>query len=209
MVRLGAHVDSATVLIATTNRGKIREFGELLGNLPLTLTSLAEFPGAPVVPEDGATYAANATAKAVTIARWSDCVALADDSGLEVDALGGAPGVHSARYAGAEQDSRANVARLLEALAGVPSEKRTARFRCVIVVARPDGVTLTVEGSCEGWILEAPRGTSGFGYDPVFLDLPSGLSFAEMPAGMKNRLSHRARACMALAPRLVDFARVG
>lgn len=193
------------LLIATTNAGKFREFVELLAGVPVILTSLAGRPDAPTVPEDGATYAANAAHKALTIARWSHCPALADDSGLEVDALGGAPGVHSARYAGLAQDSTENIAKLLRDLAGVPEHRRTARFRCVVVVACPDGATLTAEGVCEGRILAAPRGSGGFGYDPVFFCPPLGLTFAEMDAGTKHRLSHRARACTALRTRLVEF----
>jgi XTP/dITP diphosphohydrolase len=196
------------LLIATTNRGKFREFSELLRDLPLRLKSLAEFPNAPAVREDGDTYLANALNKAVSIARWSNCPVLADDSGLEVDALGGAPGVRSARYAGDQQDSRTNVRKLLEALSGIPFPRRGARFRCVIVVACPDGATSTAEGSCEGYIGDTPRGTEGFGYDPVFVDRPSGLTFAEMPAERKNQVSHRARACRELRRTLLDFLRV-
>jgi XTP/dITP diphosphohydrolase len=193
------------LLIATANPGKFRELGELLADLPLRLQSLADFPDAPEVAEEGDTYAANALHKAETIARWSGRVALADDSGLEVDVLGGAPGVRSARYAGMGQDSRANIRKLLDALAGVPLSERTARFRCVIVVARPDGATLTADGSCNGVIIDAPRGRDGFGYDPVFLYPPTGLTLAEMPAAAKNRVSHRARACAELRERLLPF----
>lgn len=194
-----------SLLIATTNAGKFREFGELLTDLPLRLESLADVPDAPEVAEDGDTYAANALHKAQTIARWSGRTALADDSGLEVDALDGAPGVHSARYAGENQDSDANVAKLLRVLAGVPPAQRAARFRCVIVVACPDGATLTAEGACDGRIIDTPRGREGFGYDPVFLYPPAGLTFAEMPAAMKHRVSHRARACVQLRERLMPF----
>jgi XTP/dITP diphosphohydrolase len=196
---------SPTLLIATTNSGKFRELSALLGGLPLRLASLADLPGAPAVAEDGATYAANATQKALSLARWSGCATLADDSGLDVDALRGAPGVHSARYAGSKQDSRANTRKLLQALAAVPLEKRTARFRCVVVVACPHGATLLAEGTCEGRILNAPRGRSGFGYDPVFLYPPLNLTFAEIPAAMKNRVSHRAVACFRLRKRLLRF----
>ena len=194
-----------TLLIATTNAGKFREFAELLGDLPIALKSIAEFADAPEVPEEGATYAANALHKALSLARWSGCSALADDSGLEVDALRGAPGVHSARYAGPAQDSAANVAKLLAALEGVPLAQRTARFRCSLAVARPDAATLIVEATCEGYITEAPRGSAGFGYDPVFLYPPLRQTFAEIPAAVKNRLSHRARACERLRPRLLTF----
>jgi XTP/dITP diphosphohydrolase len=197
------------LLIATTNTGKFREFAELLGGLPIALKSLAEFDGVPEVPEDGPTYTANALHKALTVARWSGCAALADDSGLEVDALHAAPGVHSARYAGPAQGSAANIAKLLAALEGVPLAQRTARFRCVIAVARPSGATLTAEGICEGYITATPRGSGGFGYDPVFLYPPLGQTFAEIPAAAKNRLSHRARACDRLRPELLTFLRGG
>jgi XTP/dITP diphosphohydrolase len=189
------------------NTGKLREFAEVYRALPIALQSLADFPAAPEVPEDEASYTANALHKALTLARWSGRAALADDSGLEVDALGGAPGVYSARYAGPERNSGANIAKLLLALRGVPMAQRTARFRCALAVARPDSVTLTVEGTCEGIILDAPRGRGGFGYDPVFLYLPLGKTFAEIPPAVKNRLSHRAHACRLLGPRLLEFLR--
>ena len=196
---------ASVLLLATTNPGKVHEFAGLLEGVPLTLQSLVDLPGAPSVPEDGTTYLENARTKAVAISRWSGRIALGDDSGLEVDALGGAPGVHSARYAGPAQDSRANLAKLLQALAGVPEADRTARFRCVIVVARPDGETLVAEGRCEGRVTNGPSGRGGFGYDPVFFYLPAGMTFAELPAAVKNQVSHRGRACMQLRQRLTDF----
>ena len=194
-----------TLLVASTNPGKFREFSELLSDLPLRLASLAHLPGAPAVAEDGATYAANATHKALSLACWSGCATLADDSGLEVDALRGAPGVHSARYAGVEQDSHANLHKLLRVLEAIPPSERTARFRCVVVVACPNGATLLAEGSCDGRILEVPRGSSGFGYDPVFLYPPLDLTFAEIPPAAKNRVSHRAVACARLRKKLISF----
>lgn len=193
------------LLLATTNRGKFGEFGALLQELPLRVRSLAGMPGVPAVAEDGTTYADNALRKALTIAWWSGCAALADDSGLEVDALGGAPGVQSARYAGGEQDGHANVRKLLAALNDAPAAERTARFRCALVVATPDGETLTVEGSCEGYILETPRGSGGFGYDPVFFYPPLGATFAEITAAVKNGVSHRAHACARLRQDLIGF----
>ena len=196
------------LLIATTNPGKFREFAELLQGAPVTVESLIGRADAPSVPEDGSTYLENARAKALAIARWSGCAALGDDSGLEVDALGGAPGIHSARYAGSAQDSHANLAKLLQALAGVPEAQRTARYRCVIVVARPAGQTLAAEGSCEGRITAAPCGSGGFGYDPVFFYLPASVTFAELPAVLKNQVSHRGRACAQLRERLMEFVRL-
>ena len=195
-----------TLLIATRNAGKVREFAELLAGLPVTLRSLAEVPGEPpVVLEDETTYEGNAIKKARLIARWAELPALADDSGLEVDALGGQPGVLSARFGGPEQDSAKNVARLLAALRDTPAERRTARFRCIIAVARPSGIVLTTAGTCEGRITTSPCGTAGFGYDPVFLYPPLGRTFAELPAVVKNGLSHRAQACAALRPQLLPF----
>lgn len=196
---------SPDLLIATTNPGKFGEFAALLAGVPVRLHALAEFDSAPRVAEDGASYRENALHKALTLARWSRYAALADDSGLEVDALQGAPGVHSARYAGDQQDSDANIRKLLEALADVPDARRAARFRCVIVVARPDGATLVTEGTCEGRITRVPRGRHGFGYDPVFLHPPSGHTFAELSAAVKNHISHRARACRQLRPQLAGF----
>jgi XTP/dITP diphosphohydrolase len=197
---------TTTLLIATTNQGKLREFSSLLAGLPLEFRSLLDDPrDPPVVEEDCETYAGNASKKALAIARWAHLAAIADDSGLEVDALDGAPGVHSARYSGEPPDSDANITRLLTALRDVPEERRTARFRCVIVVARPDGATLTAEGMCEGRILSARRGDGGFGYDPVFLYPPLGQTFAEVPGDAKNLVSHRAQACAVLRPRLMAF----
>ena len=198
-------LDRFAVVVATTNSGKRRELVELLSGLPLDIQSLADLPPAPAVEEDGDTYLANALKKAIAIARWSGRATLADDSGLEVDALDGKPGIHSARYAGRVQDSSANLAKLLHALAGVPESRRTARFRCALVVAAPDGATLTAEDSCEGQIIEAPRGRAGFGYDPIFLYPAARQTFAELPAVVKNRISHRARACAQLRPLLLEF----
>lgn len=193
------------LLLATTNAGKVREFTALLGDLPVTLTSLADLPGAPRVSEEGSTYRANALHKALSIARWSGCATLADDSGLEVDALDGAPGVHSARYASATQDAAANVAKLLSALGTVPDARRTARFRCVIAVACPDGDSVTAEGVCQGRIIGVARGAEGFGYDPIFFYPPLSRTFAELPAELKNQVSHRTRACAALRQGLLEF----
>ena len=193
-----------TLLIATTNAGKFREFCALLADVPVALQSLADRPGAPAVDEDGASYEENARLKARTIAAWAGCATLADDSGLEVDALGGAPGLHSARYA-AGGDAAANIAKLVDALSAVPVARRAARFRCVLAVACPDGATLCAEGTCEGVIVETPRGSGGFGYDPVFFVPGLGRTFAELAAADKNRISHRARACERLRAGLLPF----
>jgi XTP/dITP diphosphohydrolase len=200
-----------TLVLATHNRGKLREYRSLLAELDLELRSLADVPGAPVVEEDGDTYLANARAKARAVAAYCRAPALADDSGLEVEALGGAPGVRSARFAAdagagpGPSDDRANLALLLERMRDVPEARRVAHFRCVIVVARPDGRELVAEGSCAGTILNAPRGAGGFGYDPVFFYAPLQRSFAELSAAEKDRVSHRAQALQRLRSTLREF----
>jgi len=189
------------IVVATRNEGKFREMEAILGDLSLRLLSLADFPEAPEVAEDGDTFAANALQKARAIAAYTGRWAVADDSGLEVDALNGRPGVYSARWGGLETDAQRN-ALLLKRLQGVPMEARTARFRCVIALAAPDGTAETMEGTCEGQIAVAPRGTHGFGFDPVFYLPERGRTMAELPLEEKNRISHRARALAALRERL-------
>lgn len=190
------------LVLATLNPGKARELAGLLAGLPHDLRPLAAVPGARPPEESGASYAANALLKARAAARLAGATALADDSGLEVDALGGAPGLHSARYGGPGLDDAARCARLLEALRGVPPGRRTARFRCVIAVVEPAGGEWTVEGVAEGRILEAPRGAGGFGYDPLFLYPPLGRTFAELAEAEKAAVSHRGRAAAAARRRL-------
>jgi XTP/dITP diphosphohydrolase len=182
------------LVLATRNPGKVRELSQLLSPLGYEVLSLEHFPGVPEVVEDGATFKDNAVKKATAVARHTGQLALADDSGLEVDYLGGAPGVRSARFAGEGHDDRANNEKLLRLLAGVPPEKRTARFRCVVAVATPEGKVLTTEGTCEGIIAEEPRGEGGFGYDPLFYVPSCGKTFAELDPEVKNRISHRGRA---------------
>src|SRR5688572_5520753 len=158
------------LLIATQNRKKLRELEALLAPLGIELATPADVGGLPEVLEDQPTFALNAAKKAASAARTSDLWALADDSGLEVDALAGAPGVYSARYAGEPSDDERNNARLLRELADVPDERRGARFVCALAVARPGGeIALAVEGQARGRILRAPRGDGDFGYDPLFL----------------------------------------
>lgn len=196
------------LVAATGNAGKLRELRALLADPGLALRSLADYPDLPALVEDGDTFLANARQKAQAVARQTGLPALADDSGLEVDALGGGPGVRSARFAadaGAGSGDAANVALLLERLRDVPPPRRTARFRCAIVVAHPDGRELVAEGSCEGRITTAPRGSGGFGYDPVFLF--GARTFAEIAAEEKDRVSHRGRAIAALRERLAAFLR--
>ena len=192
------------LVVATANPGKLREYRTLLDGLGVTLRSLAEVPQAPEVAEDGDTYVANARLKARALSAHTGLPALADDSGLEVDALGGAPGVRSARFAADHSpaaragDDRANLALLIERLRGVPPARRTARFRCAIVVAYPDGRELVAEGTCEGVLAETPRGSGGFGYDPLFIYPPLARTFAELPPEEKDRISHRAAAVQQL-----------
>jgi len=187
------------LLVATNNPGKVREFEELLAGLPFEVTFPAREGIALEVEESGATFEDNARLKALAYARASGLPTLADDSGLEVDALGGAPGVWSARYAGPGAGDADRYQKLLNALAGVPDGRRTARFRCVVALAWPDGAIRTAEGRCEGQIGWAPRGEHGFGYDPVFIvDGLGGQTMAELPPEIKNRISHRARAVQAM-----------
>jgi len=184
----------ADLVLASSNTGKVREFQALLG-AEWRVRPQSEFAIQPV-EETGATFLANALLKAHHAARLTKLPALADDSGLEVDALGGAPGIRSARYAGAEADDAANNARLLAALAGVPDRLRTARYRCALVWLRGPGdeSPLIAEGVWEGRILAGPRGRGGFGYDPLFLDPATGLAAAELDALAKNACSHRGQA---------------
>lgn len=180
------------LLVATGNQHKLREIQEILHLPGLEVIGLAGFPDAPEVIEDGDTFHANAVKKAVTIAAAGGLWSLADDSGLEVDALGGQPGVRSARYAGEPADYAANNRKLLAAMGG--RTDRSARFRCAIALASPDSAVRVVEGKCEGHIVETARGEAGFGYDPLFVPDGYQQTFAEMDAGLKNRLSHRGRA---------------
>jgi XTP/dITP diphosphohydrolase len=189
------------LVIATLNRAKGRELLELLGDVPWEVSLLAEVPGATLPEETGATYAENALIKARAAVRATGATALADDSGIEVDALDGAPGLYSARWGGEGLDDTARNALLLARLRDVPTARRTARYRCVIAVVDPDRRERVVKGTCEGVIAEAPRGAGGFGYDPVFFYPPLNATFGEVPAEAKHRVSHRgiaARAARAL-----------
>jgi XTP/dITP diphosphohydrolase len=193
------------VLIATSNPGKIRDFAGAAAPHGIEIAGIPHFSSLPPVVEDGATFEANARKKgeAYSVAVPGQLV-VADDSGLEIDALGGAPGVHSARYAAdephtaeANTDDEANNARVLRELADVPIEKRTARFVCVLVAARDGQALATFRGTAEGLILNAPRGTNGFGYDPLFYFPEIGKSFAELTAVEKAQYSHRGKAFLA------------
>ena len=191
------------VVLATGNAHKRQEIAAIVAALGLPLELVALAVPLPEVVEDGDTLEANAVKKARTVARALGLPALADDTGLEVDALGGAPGHHAARYAGPECDAVKNVAKLLAALAGVPAARRQARFRCVVaLVVDPRGEPLLGEGRVEGRIAEAPSGGGGFGYDPVFWLPEQSCTLAELPESEKNALSHRYRALADLGRRL-------
>jgi XTP/dITP diphosphohydrolase len=190
------------LVVATFNRDKARELKELLALPGVELVGLWEWSGAQPPDETGATLLENATLKAEAALRATGLPAIADDTGLEVDVLGGEPGVHAARFAGPGATYADNVRLLLERLAGTPRDKRSARFRTVCVAVFPENVRLVGEGALEGRITAAPRGTKGFGYDPVFEVPELGKTLAELDLVEKNALSHRARAVRALAGRL-------
>jgi XTP/dITP diphosphohydrolase len=200
------------LVFATRNPGKLVELRQLLpGTAVLGVDEAAARLGRaiPEVDEDADTFAGNAIKKAREVSLATGLPALADDSGLEVDALGGAPGVWSARYAGPGAGDAANNAKLLAALDGVPPARRTARFRSVLALADVAGplgdAVITADGACEGVVLDAPRGAGGFGYDPLFFCPELGQTFAEVGVGTKSELSHRARAMQAIRPRLLAY----
>ncbi len=191
------------LILASRNRHKLEEIRTLFDLPGLELSSALDHPEIPDVEEDGKTFEANAIKKATALARATGGWALADDSGLEVDALGGAPGVYSARYAGEPVSYPANNAKLLKALEGAAD--RRARFRCVVALSSPSGKTRTVEGRCEGRIIHGIRGAQGFGYDPLFVPDGFDQTFAEMEAGAKNAISHRGRALQKARAAWHDF----
>ncbi|MCL4514017.1 MAG: XTP/dITP diphosphatase [Firmicutes bacterium] len=192
------------LVLSSRNNYKLTELKGLLSDLEIQIASLKDFPEMPPVVEDGKTFKENAAKKALAAAQFTKLLALADDSGLEVDALHGQPGVLSARFSGEGATDEANNARLLELLRDVPEGKRAARFRCAIAIATPEGQIEYAEGSCEGAIAFAPRGTNGFGYDPLFMpDGFGGRTFAELQPGEKNAISHRGRALAATRQLLV------
>ncbi|MGQ9650905.1 MAG: RdgB/HAM1 family non-canonical purine NTP pyrophosphatase [Phycisphaerae bacterium] len=199
------------ILLATGNAGKAREMKEILSGVGDPISRcvrwrhLQEFTGWPEAIEDGRTFLENAQSKALHYARLSGLWTIADDSGLEVDALGGEPGVRSARYAGEPKSDQANNALLVERLAGVPDDQRTARFRCAVALADGQQVLASAEGAVEGRIIDHPRGTNGFGYDPHFLVVSAGMTAAEMPPEQKHAVSHRGRALRKLAVQLATL----
>jgi XTP/dITP diphosphohydrolase len=182
------------LVLASMNRAKARELLALLGDVPFEVRVLADYPGAVAPEESETTYRGNALLKARAAARLTGTWSLGDDSGLEVDALGGAPGLHSARYGGPGLDDAGRRALLLDALRGVPDDRRTARFRCVIAIVDPTDHEWVVEGVAEGAITREPRGRGGFGYDPLFFSPALGKTFAELSDAEKSAVSHRGRA---------------
>jgi XTP/dITP diphosphohydrolase len=190
------------LLIATENQGKKREYEQLLASLPFALCTPRDLALALAIDENGESYVQNARIKALHYRQASQLPALADDSGLEVDALGGEPGFHSARYAGGNANDADRYRLLLQNLIAVPWKERTARFRCVLALAVPGGEVYTAEGTCEGIIAFAPAGDHGFGYDPIFYLPEQGQTMAQLPVEIKNRVSHRARAVQQMIPLL-------
>lgn len=193
------------IVVATGNQGKLKEIREVLADLPVTISSLKEhFDPVPDIPEEGDTFAENAMAKADWVFSRKQIWTLADDSGLEVDYLDGEPGVRSARFAGEPSDDRANNRKLISLMKECPDEQRSARFRCVMVLRMSKKIAITGDGVCEGRILSKPRGSGGFGYDPLFV--PSGFSqsFAELDSATKNLISHRGNALSVIRERLQE-----
>ncbi len=191
------------LVLATTNKGKVAELRELLVDLPVEVRGLQDYPQAPAVAETGTTFAENAILKAKAVAAFTGELTLADDSGLEVDALNGEPGVYSARYGQPGWNDRQRFEYLLSKVTAIPEAQRTARFRCTVALYDPAGDQLELaDGTVAGLIVTEPRGVNGFGYDPVFFLPEFQRTMAELPPEQKNRLSHRARAIAALIPQL-------
>ncbi len=193
------------IVLATRNQGKIRELQALMRDFDIDVISVADIPDAPEVEENGRTFLDNSLKKAREIAMATGIMALADDSGLVVDALDGAPGVYSARFAGEDATDEKNNRKLLTEMKEVPDEKRTARFKCVMVLYHPSGQWISAEGSCEGIISREPAGSQGFGYDPVFFVPEIGRSMAELSSEEKNAISHRGNALKRLREKLPEF----
>ncbi|MEA3328720.1 MAG: XTP/dITP diphosphatase [Candidatus Omnitrophota bacterium] len=183
------------LVIATRNKKKMQEIEKILEGFDVKILSLENYPRLPEIVEKGSTFEDNAVEKSRVVARFTNQWALADDSGLEVEALDGRPGVYSARFAGKEQNDQANIKKLLNLMKNIPEPERTARFSCVMAISKPDGETAgIVKGICKGSINFKPDGKNGFGYDPIFIASGYQETFARMEAGLKNRISHRAEA---------------
>lgn len=193
------------IFIATNNKGKARDFEALFQPLGIEVKTLADLPEMIDVEETGVTFEENAILKAEEIAQRFNTFVIADDSGLEVDALNGEPGVYSARYAGEAKDDEANIDKVLTQLENVPTQERTARFRCVLAVAAPGIETVTIDGSCEGLITTERIGTEGFGYDPIFYVPKYERTMAQMTAEEKGKISHRGQAIKKLRPQLAPL----
>jgi len=199
------------LLLATTNAAKFAEIRAFLDRFPVRVVSLEELGAWPRVVEDGDTFEANAFKKARTLANYSGLLTLADDSGLEVEALNGAPGVHSARYSGEEANDRSNNEKLLQAMRDIPAERRHARFVCVLALCAPASAgleDLIVREQCEGTIAFSPEGANGFGYDPLFFYPPLGKTFGEIESDLKASVSHRGKALKRLIDILVQHGRI-
>lgn len=182
------------IVLATRNEGKVREIRDVLRGIKVKLLSIKDFPFLPILKEEGTSFIENALSKARETAKLTGKVALADDSGLEVEALGGAPGIHSAYFAGSERDDEKNNCYLLKMLEDVLLAERKANFKCVAVLVHPDGEAKFVEEKCSGLIASEPKGENGFGYDPLFIVPEYNLTFAELSQEVKNKISHRAKA---------------
>ena len=200
--------ENAPLLVGSKNPDKVLEIRRFLAGLPVRVTDLSAFD-VPDVAEDGDTFEANAALKARGFAAETGLLTVADDSGLEIDALGGAPGIYSARFAGEPPDDEANNALVLERLAGVPDDERTARFRCVIALASPEGLIFTTEGHVEGRIAREERGDYGFGYDPLFIPVGYERTFGELGREIKDSISHRAHALAAFREKFTEYMREG
>ena len=193
------------IVIGTYNQKKKEEIRSILNGEPFTLLDLEDFENPPDVIEDGVTFEENAAKKAIELSRFCKMLVVADDSGLEVDALDKRPGVFSSRYCGVDASDSEKYLKILEELKGVPSEKRTARFRCAIALASPEKLQFVVEANCEGIINTGPCGKNGFGYDPIFYIPEYRQTMAELEADVKNRISHRALAMRLFKERLKEF----
>lgn len=197
------------VVVASHNRSKSREICQLLeqglADLEMEIRILADYPNAPMPDETADTYEGNARIKAIACAQFTGEISLADDAGLEIDALGGQPGLFSRRFAGESTPFPVKMAILLEKLKAVPDERRSARFRCAVAIAVPNGEVYTFEDTLEGRIAQAPRGQAGFGYDPIFYLPQLGCTVAELPSEFKNRISHRAKVMRRAIPKLREI----
>ena len=194
------------IVLATGNAGKVHEIRRIMRGSGVRFVPLDSFPGVRPADEECGTFRGNAARKALAVARQTGCIAIAEDSGLEVEALGWRPGVRSARYAGLRSSDEANNAKLLRELAAIPEGSRQARFRCLAVLARPDGRVVVRQGTCRGVIAMRPRGSGGFGYDPLFIVPKMGRTFAELSPTEKSALSHRGKALRRLRPAVSAMA---